>query len=307
MTSVIYTTSVERLLTLGDEPIRREPTPGYYAELGLTLDDADELRRMILDNRLHKGPWDDEKFFYAPLHAWRALVEFGCGDALDLLLRALDDDPEDEWLNEELAHTAALLGEPALPGLVAALNDPQRCDYARQCSASALGKLAIRLPELRAECVAHLAAALEQGTVAGDQEGAEQRSERQAINGCIVAALIELRATEAGETIRRAYEAGAVAEFFCGDWPLVEAELQLPVGLNVYEAERNGFDSPEFRRYREQAMRRESSQHAMSYAYDMSPEERERLREQRKREAKAAARAKQKEKAAKKQKKRNRK
>ncbi|MBL9083794.1 MAG: hypothetical protein JNK76_18400 [Planctomycetales bacterium] len=307
MANVIYNTSVERLLTLGDEPIRREPTPGYYAELGLTLDDADELRRMILDDRLHEGPWDDDRYFFAPLHAWRALVEFGCGDALDLLLRALDDDPEDEWLNEELAHTAALLGESALPRLVAAVRDERRCDYARQCAASALGKLGTRLPELRAECVAHLAAALEAGCVAGDQEASEQFSERRAINGCIVGALIDLRAIETGETIRQAYEAGAVAEFFCGDWPLVEAELQLPPGINVYGAELNGVDSPELRRYREQLARRSNARFVTPFAYDMSPEERERLREQRKKEAKAATRAKQKAKAAKMQKKRNRK
>ena len=94
--------------------------------------------------------------------------------------------------------------------------DPAIGAVAREDAASLIAKIGVTHPELRAECLEILRTQL-RGFAPDDY----------ALNGFLIASLLDLNGVEAIEDIRTALAAGAVDETICGDLRNVEEELGL--------------------------------------------------------------------------------
>jgi len=210
-----YRPPVEALLSLGEPPGRDMSVD--CAALGLGREHIPELIRMAVDPELHSGP-QASQIVWAPVHAWRALAALRAEAAIVPLLGLLArlDDDMDDWLAREIPDVCALFGQPALQPAADYLADARHGVWARVTAANCVGHIGVAHPDLRAECVAKLAAQLEQCA-----------TQTENFNGMLVWDLMDLKAVEAAPVIERAFAAGRVDESVCGDWENVQIEFGL--------------------------------------------------------------------------------
>src|SRR5436189_35830 len=132
METATYAPPVDKLLTYGSlEDEISDQWPDYLA-LGLGPEDIPELIRMATDRKLRnlEGEEEDENdvSFWAPLHAVRALGQLHAQEAIEPLL-PLFNDPDDEWMEEELSKVYAMIGPAAIPALARYLADTSHDEY----------------------------------------------------------------------------------------------------------------------------------------------------------------------------------
>jgi hypothetical protein len=209
-----YQSPVHQLLAVGD-PRGRRDWPDYPSEFGLAREQVPELIRMATDEGLL---WADSESaeVWAPVHAWRTLGQLGAVEAAEPLfdlLRQIDEEQND-WISEELPEVYGLLGPQAIPVVAAYLQDPSHGLWSRFAAGRAIGRIGVRHPEAREECITVLTGALEQH--ADNDPG---------LNGCLISELMELKAVEALPAIRAAFESGSVDELVPGDLEDVEIHL----------------------------------------------------------------------------------
>lgn len=212
----------EQLEALGDArdcAYTRGKEPTYLSELDLEAGDVPLLVDTAAKwarNRDSLGEYEEpDAAFWAPVHAWRALLFFQAPEAVGPLLEILDplDETEDDWYLEEWPAVFASGGGAGVGQLTGYLRDGAHREFGRVCVANALKMIAQREPELRDEIVGTLAAALEAET------------EQYGLAGALVNHLLDLKATEAAETIERAYAEDRVDLTACGNWNDVRKEL----------------------------------------------------------------------------------
>ncbi len=209
-----YPAPVDRLLTLGESHARHRPWPNYL-ELGLTATHIDDLIRMALDDDLNEANSDSDEV-WAPLHAWRALAQLRAEKAagpLTQLLHRIDED-SDDWVAEDLPDVFGLIGPAALGVLQEYLANAQNPTYARIAAANGLGKIAEQYPDGRDECVRVLAMQLSHFA---DQD--------HSLNAFIINPLMALRAVEALDVIKQAFDADVVDLMVQGDFEDVQIEM----------------------------------------------------------------------------------
>jgi hypothetical protein len=213
-----YPPPVDQLLTLGDPDSSSE---WDYRALGIADEHVPTLLALLEDPRLSWLEWDedeDQTPFWAPLHAWRALGQLGAPSAAEPLVRVLIRDDDDDWAGEEIPEVLATAGPGALAPVAAALPAAaQRPDpwMAGQLG-EALVKIAAAHPETRGQAVEVLTRQLRLWP-----------NQSEELNGFLIWNLADLKAVEAADEIREAYEAGAVDECLMGDWEDVQVELGL--------------------------------------------------------------------------------
>ena len=216
-TAATYPAPVDKLLTLGKPELG--PEWRDYLALGLESEHVPDLIRMATDEELN---WADSESLvvWAPVHAWRALGQLRAEAAVQPLLDLLepeDESTENEWLHDDLPHVFGLIGPPAIPALVAFLDNPAYYAlFPRAAVAGGLAQIGKQHPEARAACVAVLVRQLE----AGDDDD-------PTFNGFLVHDLVELKAVEALPTIERAYAEEWVDDSIMGDIEDVEIALGL--------------------------------------------------------------------------------
>ena len=212
----LYVWPTSQLLSLG-EPRRNEWRD--YAALGISMDAVPDLIRMATDEQLNNGP-QKSPLVWAPVHAWRALGQLRAPEAIAPLLTLFQrvDDFEDEWVQSDLPEALAQIGALALGPTVDYLADTTHGEWARVSAADALGHIGQTHPELRAECVARLAAQL--GKFAEQSE---------TLNAFLVSPLWDLRAVEAMPVIEYAFASGRVDESVMGDLE----DVQIHFGLKA--------------------------------------------------------------------------
>jgi len=145
--------------------------------------------------------------------AWRALACMRAVEAIGPLARFLRERFEDEWTTEELAWVFTEFGPPAIPAMVDLVQDHDADDEARGTAAAVLRGIAEEHPECRDEAVATLRSELER-----------YRDHSPWLNSDLVHELVALRACDAGDLIRQAFEDGMVDERN-GSWEDVKADL----------------------------------------------------------------------------------
>jgi hypothetical protein len=209
-----YAPPVKQLLWLGE--LQREETRDYIA-LGLSLDDAPVLIRMATDAQLHDGP-TESPMVWAPIHAWRALVQLRAEEAIAPLVNLFGraDDATDDWVTEDLPRALAQFGAGALATLTDYLGDPAHGNWSRVAAAKTIGLVGKAYPETRAECVLRLSHRL-----------ASYNEQSEMLNAFLISPLLDLRAVEAMLLIEMAFAAERVDETVVGDVEDVQIELGL--------------------------------------------------------------------------------
>lgn len=214
ITEDLYEPPVKQLLSLGK--LEREGRLDYVA-LGISRNDMPALIRMAADVQLHEGP-PDSPVVYAPVHAWRALVQLRADEAIPPLVEVFRrvDAVVDDWVSEDLPKDLAEFGAAALGPLTAFLANAERGDWSRVASAQAIGYVGKAHLELRLDCIARLSAQLERF--------AEQS---ETLNAFLISPLWDLRAVEAMSVIERAFASRRVDESVLGDVEDVQIEFGL--------------------------------------------------------------------------------
>jgi len=172
---------------------------------------------MATDLKLLDTASDDTQS-WAPGHAWRALAQLRAAEAAEPLARLFSrvDAPGDDFLREDLPEAFGMLGAVAIPPLMAYLADEANGLWGRAAAGRGLEKIGTRHPEAREAAVAVLAGQL----------GLFARQD-PALNGSLVAHLLDLKAVEAAEVMQHAFAAGMVDEMVTGGWEDVQKELGL--------------------------------------------------------------------------------
>jgi hypothetical protein len=188
-----------------------------YAAMGWRAEHIPELIRMATDPALldAETPGDE---IWAPAHAWRVLALFGAAEAaapLAQLFRRMDDQLDD-MLGDALPEAFGVLGPAAIPALADFLANPDNGPWARMSAALSLEEIGLRHAQARPACVAVLSGQLER-----------YDEQDPALNGWLIAHLLELEAVETAPIMERAFAADQVDETAAGDWE----DVQVAFGL----------------------------------------------------------------------------
>ena len=220
MATHIYAEPVARLLSYGEVEISRprERWPDYL-EVGLTDEHVSDLIRMAMDAELNASGGDGTEV-WAPLHAWRALGQLRAEQAAPSLVR-LFELPDDDWVADDLPRVFAMIGPAAIPALAAYLDDANIEERCRISIPDCLEQIARRHPAARDDCIAVLMGQFE-----------KFRTNGSGLNGFLISALIDLRATQIIDVIRKAFIEDRVDERVAGDVEEVEIEM----GLRKYRS-----------------------------------------------------------------------
>jgi hypothetical protein len=220
-TNMTYTEPVSKLLTLG----RPEDPWTDYLALGITHADVPELVRLLRDDEIFQQAPSEERLtgedlpdLYGQIHAWRALGQLRAEEAIPALLGILYqiDEEDNDWLSSDAPLVFGMIGSAAVEPLAGYLADDDNPTYARTTAASSLTRIAKAAPELRERCVRGIAAVLE-----------KYETNDEGLNGFLIGDLVDLKAVEQIDLIKRAFEAEAVDESINGD---VE-DVQIDMGL----------------------------------------------------------------------------
>lgn len=202
---------LDQLTQLGD------PNDGFdYLALGITADHVPELIRIATRRFPRYAPVADEVFWTRP-HAWRALGQLRAEAAVEPLVRLLaEGDPEDDWILEDLPDALGMIGRAAIgPALEASLREAGD-EYARCASVQAIGEVARRHPDARAEVVEVIVGILR-----------TWETQSPAFNAFVVSELVLLGSVEAAPLMEAAFNAGAVELETTGSWESVQEDLGL--------------------------------------------------------------------------------
>lgn len=207
-----YQPPIDQLLAYGRPGVTSpDQWINYIDELGLTAEHIPELVRLASDQELD----EDEVEIYAYIHAYRALGQLKADSAIEPLIKLLGDEAN-EWFLEELPKVFAMIGPKCIAPLAAYLTSQEPGKWSKTSAARGLEEIAKAHPAYRDECVQHLSDAL-----------ACHSQQPAPLNGCLVANLLKLKATEAVPVIEQAYREGPMDETICGTWARVQIELGL--------------------------------------------------------------------------------
>ena len=234
MSTTIYTSPVNKLLTIG-EPLSVNPDDWpNYMELGVGQGDIPELIRMATDRELRDIAGevyeDDDPDYWGPLHAIYALGQLHAEEAIEPLVNLLAELDDDEWMLEELPKVFGMLGPTAIPALADYLADTSHEMYSRSYASNGIIEIAEMHPERREECIAIISKQLEKFEE-NDYE----------LYSFLVTNLMQLKAKETLPLIERAFKADRVDEFIVG-----LDDVLVKFGLKEREEFPDTFDLGEF-------------------------------------------------------------
>jgi hypothetical protein len=211
-----YADPVCQLLTLGKPAdFDLAKWPDYAATFGFGHAHIEALIRMACDTALN----DDESeadSVWAPVHAWRALGQLRAEAAVALLLASLTALDGDDVADTEIPVVLGMIGPAAIPHIAAFLSDRSNSEWVAATAMSGLAEIGKRHAASRAESIGILTGVLEPHADANPTT-----------NGFAVAALLDLKAVEAIDTIRAAFRRGAIDCSIAGDAEDVEIEFGL--------------------------------------------------------------------------------
>jgi hypothetical protein len=211
-----YTGPEARLLILGEPDDSGDAAEWpEYREFGLGEANVPDLIRMATDPRLNRAAPDSAEV-WAPLHAWRALAQLGATEAAEPLIRLVTRLPNDDWASDEIPVVMGMLGADSLPALTRCLNDESDPSLNRIPAVTAIERIGAMHPDRREDCI-----------VALRHQLARHRDRPAYLNGFIVTALVDLKATEEIDLIREAFADDDVDLSIMGDIEDVEIEFGL--------------------------------------------------------------------------------
>ena len=212
-----------RLLELGNPDAITDWSK--YLKLGITDEHLNELSQMTIDIDLLDSEIDTH--WTGPIHAWRTLAALEIPEAIDPLVQSLQVMGEEliDWVGNELPLIFSRIGPIAIPALTVLIANRKASNYSRQNASDCITAIYKQHPESRSDGVLVLTQELNRFTT-NDPD----------LNAILVCNLvIDFRAIESIEVIKKAFEAGRVNEDFMGDWDEVQVELGLKDRLEVPE------------------------------------------------------------------------
>ncbi|WP_244327801.1 SEC-C metal-binding domain-containing protein [Roseibium sp. RKSG952] len=210
-----YPAPLSELLTIGEPDHFGGDADQWpdYLELGFGKEHVPDLLSLVTDPSLNSAA-PDTKEVWAPLHAWRTLGQLKAAETAEALLKYSTVQSDDDWLHEELRLVFSQFGTEGIDALTTHLGN-RRINEIDRCTAThCLSTIGIRNPDIRNRCLEVLEKQLLEFLKNGND-----------LNGWIVSSLLDLKAVEAIETIRAAYNANAVNLRICGDLEDVEIEM----------------------------------------------------------------------------------
>ncbi len=209
-----YAPPLDQLLTLGEAKTTGHAWLDYLDKFSFDATHIPELIRMATDPALNTAdPGTGE--VWAPMHAWRVLGQLRAVEAIEPLIRLWVRYKDDDYLHEDLPEAFGLIGPEALPALEAFMTNPSYGFRPRTSAARAIASIAEHHPKARAACVTALTRQL------------ERLDDDIALNGFLIADLIDLEAVESAPVIKQAFEASKVDPTIAGNWDIVQVELGL--------------------------------------------------------------------------------
>ena len=215
-----YSEPVAQLLTLGEPDIDNWLD---YESLGIHAEHIPELIRLVEEDPLRMELPSDDPAVFTTVHAWRALGQLKAEAAVPALIglfKAGDadlDNDVDDWVAEELPGVFGMIGPACIPALVSYLEIPHKEKiWGAVAASTSLLEIGQTYPETRLEIIQALSHKLE--------NYAENDPD---LNGFIISDLANLKATEAGPLVERAFASGHVDNMIMGD----SEDFQVAVGL----------------------------------------------------------------------------
>jgi hypothetical protein len=126
------------------------------------------------------------------------------------------DEEDFDWLSGDAPEVFAMIGGAAVEPLAAYLAEEDNPMYARCAASSGLAAIGQAHPEERERCIGMIVTVLE-----------KYEDNDEGFNGFLISDLIDLKAVEQIELIKRAFEADAVDEMVGGDVEDVQVEMGL--------------------------------------------------------------------------------
>ena len=204
------------LFQLG-QPAGHRDWPDYLAH-GFGGADVPELLSLVGDEALHNADQDSDEV-WVPVHAWRVLGQLRAADAVRPLIGLFDRLCDDDWALSELDKVLGMIGEPAIGPLAAYLAEPDHEEFAFTMAVDALAEIALRCPGQRERVLSVYRDYLR-----------EPDTDMPALNGLLVGRLLDLKAVELIDEIRRLFALECVDIACAGDLEDVEIELGLRAG-----------------------------------------------------------------------------
>ncbi len=191
-----------------------------YSAFGFSQKHIPELIRLGKDRALIIGVDDAELGYaalWAPLHAWRALVQMQASEAIFPLLDVFDwtDEVDSDLISEGLSNAFQKFGSPVIEPLAMFLHEPYHKMWAYVSASEILGRIGVKHPETRDRVIEIITAALDEKYEHNDGD----------INGYWISDLLDLKAVESYPVIKKAFDAKNVNLRIAGDLEDVELEF----------------------------------------------------------------------------------
>ncbi|MFM7574068.1 MAG: hypothetical protein ACKO4S_13175 [Snowella sp.] len=218
MDSSNYQTPVSQLLTYG-HPKTPSDWANYSQEFGLKSEHIPELIRLATDLSFNDLNHEESPEVWAPLHAWRALSEFGpeASSAVTPLLGLITELEDDDYFRNDMPKVMAKIGPPAITELEKLLHGSST-ELLTQglLSSDCLEAIAKEHPETR-ERIFDIAI----------RQLDNYRHNDRSLNGLLILLLCDLENADALPAIEKAFFEGKV-DVFVVDWE----DVQIAFGIN---------------------------------------------------------------------------
>lgn len=191
-----------------------------YSAFGFTQEHVPELIRLGKDRALIVGIDNDDipyAALWAPLHAWRTLVQMQATEAIFPLLDVFDwsNETDSDLISEGLSDAFRKFGPAVIEPLAMFLHEPYHNMWAYVSTAEILGRIGVKHPENRDRVVNIITTVLDEKYEYNDGD----------INGYWIADLLDLKAVESYPIIKKAFDAKKVNLRIAGDLEDVELEF----------------------------------------------------------------------------------
>jgi len=186
-----------------------------YLQYGFDEGDVAELVQLAGDEALNNAASDSDAA-WVPLHAWRTLGQLKSPEAVAPLIALFEYLRDDDWALGELGTVVGMAGEAAIDPLAAYVKDRERDEFARAMAFDGLEEVVNSRPDCRDRVLGVFKAYM-----------SSPDTSKKTLNGLMMATLLDLKAVELVDDMRRLFEMDCVDITAVGDMEDVEIEFGL--------------------------------------------------------------------------------
>jgi len=205
---------IQALLTLG-APDNRRHWPDYLEKYGFTLEDVPALLALFADESINTLN-SDRAEVWAPLYAWRILGQLASEEAIRPIVQSFDTLHEDDSALSELPGVVGMIGPAAIAELWNYWRQSGKDEFSYVMAMDALCEIAKQHSASREQIIKIYIEYMNEPNTLADT-----------LNGLLMACLLDLKAIEAIDGIRRLFALNCVDISCAGDLEDVEIELGL--------------------------------------------------------------------------------